>query len=430
MKLPVIYFLASRYLWRRREGGLTSSLLSMFGIVVGVLTLNVVLGVMNGFQLGFVETLLEVSSSHLRVRLPPGRELSARAQGQITQDPRVRSLSPFLDSQTLMNGTFGNTRGALVRGVLPSAVFDDPAMGRQLRIVEGSWDLSGGEKIVLGSELARNLLVRVGDRVSLMALGGPDFSLLRPKEVFFQVTGIFRTGFYEIDLGWAFLSLDRARDFFESGEEIEYSVKLTDPFADQLVLPRIAAIVEEEGGRVISWREYNRSFFGALRMEKLVMMTLIGLIFPVVWMNIQHSVKRTIRERREDLGILKALGAAQRPIRIVFLSEGAVIGFWGAVWGTILGLLVLVNVNGLLVGLEQAVGFVAEFVGRLQGDGFAVRPRLIFGGVFYLEEIPYRVLWHEVWAIFLTAFLSSSLGAWQASHEILSIQTREILRNE
>lgn len=430
MRPSIIYFLASRYLWRKREGGLTSSLLSVVGITVGVLTLNVVLGVMNGFQMGFIETLLEVSSSHLRVQMPPERELSARAQWSISQDPRIRSISPYFDSQTLISSSYSNTRGAFIRGVLPTVIFDDPAMGRQLKIVEGSWDLANGEKIVLGSELARNLLVRVGDQVSLMALGGPDFSLLRPKLVNFQVTGIFQTNFYEIDLGWGFIDVSRAKDFFENGVETTYSIKLIDHYLDQSVQVRVQSLVEQEGGHVVSWRDYNRSFFSALRMEKTVMMILIALIFPVVWMNIQHSIKRTIRERREDLGILKALGAAHRPIRVVFLSEGAVIGFWGALWGTLIGLLILVNINTILLSAEQLVGFAVDTFHRFMGQSYGGVPRLIFGGVFYMSEVPYRILWHEVWVIFLAAFLSSTLSAWQSSSEILQIQSREVLRNE
>jgi len=430
MKAPVIYFLASRYLWRRREGGLTSSLLSLIGIFVGVLTLNVVVGVMNGFQMGFIETVLEVSSSHLRIQMPPNRELSAQALWEISQDPRVRSITAFMDSQTLIHSNYGNTRGAFVRGVPASVIFDDPAIGRQLKIVDGAWDLSGGEKIIIGSELARNLMVRVGDRISLMALGGPNFSLLRPKEVYFQVTAIFRTDFYEIDLGWAFVNLEQARDFFETELELLYSVKLNNYFDDQAVLQRITSIVEKEEAKVVSWRDYNRAFFGALRMEKLVMMVLIALIFPVVWMNIQHSLKRTIRERREDLGILKALGASHHPIRVVFLSEGAVIGFLGSFWGTLFGLLILVNINSIILWIEQLLSFLIGLMMRLSGQTFDTSSSLIFGGVFYMSEVPYRILWHEVWIIFLIGFLSSAASAWRSSVEILNIQTREVLRNE
>jgi lipoprotein-releasing system permease protein len=430
MKAPVIYFLASRYLWRRREGGLTSSLLSLIGIFVGVLTLNVVVGVMNGFQMGFIETVLEVSSSHLRIQMPPNRELSAQALWEISQDPRVRSITAFMDSQTLIHSNYGNTRGAFVRGVPASVIFDDPAIGRKLKIVDGAWDLSGGEKIIIGSELARNLMVRVGDRISLMALGGPNFSLLRPKEVYFQVTAIFRTDFYEIDLGWAFVNLEQVRDFFETELELLYSVKLNNYFDDQAVLQRITSIVEKEEAKVVSWRDYNRAFFGALRMEKLVMMVLIALIFPVVWMNIQHSLKRTIRERREDLGILKALGASHHPIRVVFLSEGAVIGFLGSFWGTLFGLLILVNINSIILWIEQLLSFLSGLMMRLSGQTFDTSSSLIFGGVFYMSEVPYRILWHEVWIIFLIGFLSSAASAWRSSVDILNIQTREVLRNE
>lgn len=425
-----VLFLSQRYLWRRREGGLASNVLAAVGIAVGVITMNVVLGVMNGFQMGFMETLLEVSSAHLRIHPAPGRELSAEVQWKILQDSRIRALYPVLDTQSLIIGPYGVSRGAFLRGVPPTLIFDDPSLARRLELVEGSWDLQRGDKIVLGSELARNLLVRVGDRVSLLALGGEDFGLLRPWETSFLVTGIFRTGFYDIDLGWGFVSLDQARDLFDSGGDLLYLIKLTEPFVDVEVRRHVVAAVEGEGAEVVSWREYNRSFFGALRMEKVIMMVLIALIFPVVWMGIQHGLRRVIRERQEDLGILKALGAGLRPIRVVFLVEGAVIGLLGAVWGTLVGLAILVNINALILGLERAAQNFLVHLGRWLGWGVLPPQSWIFGGVFYLQEIPFRVLWHEVLFAFLLAVASAAGSAWRVSGELIALRTREVLRNE
>lgn len=192
----------------------------------------------------------------------------------------------------------------------------------------------------------------------------------------------------------------------------------------------LSEIVSKEGGKLTSWREFNKAFFGALRMEKLIMMILIALIFPVVWMNIQHSLRRTIRERREDLGILRALGAASKPIRIVFLSEGALIGIFGAVIGTLLGLAIAVNINSILFWMEDAFSYISALWSKWTTGSSGTNLNLISGGVFYLRDIPVRVLWNEVWIIFLFALGSASASAWMASGEILKIRTKEVLRNE
>ncbi len=430
MSLRWIPFLARRYLWKKKNKGITSAGLSILGIAVGVITLNVVLGVMNGFQMGFMETLLEVSSSHIRIEMPSNRELTADVQHKILQDTSIRNLIPYYDSQTLINGFYGTPRGAFIRGLPEKAIFEDPEFGRHLEMIEGSWDLERGEKIVLGAELARSLGARVGDRVSLLALGGENFSLLRPKEVFFQVTGVFRSGFYDIDLGWGFMNIENASDFFGAEAQRIFGIKLKNHFDDLKSLPLISSIVVPLGGKVESWREFNKAFFGALRLEKLTMMVLIALIFPVVWLNIQHSLRRTIRERREDIGIMKALGASIQPIRIVFLSEGAFIGFIGGVIGTLVGLLITVNMNSILFWMEDAVSFVLQIWTKWTTGSMGNRLNIISGGVFYLKDIPVRVLAHEVWIIFLFALGSASASAWMASGEILKIRTKEVLRNE
>ena len=101
-----------------------------------------------------------------------------------------------------------------------------------------------------------------------------------------------------------------------------------------------------------SWRTYNKSFFDALFMEKLMMMVLVGLIFIVVGFNVYHSLRRSVHERMEEIAVLKAVGVPPGRIQAIFVLEGLIIGVSGALGGLVAGLLVAMNVNGVFALVE------------------------------------------------------------------------------
>lgn len=416
-----ILFLASRYLKAsRRDKGLSSAYLSIISLSLGVMALIAVLGVMNGFQLGFMENIMEVSSSHIRIGvdelLDPTREKT------LEEAPGVRSALPLVDSQTLIKSYYSSSQGAFIRGLPPDALARDEGLQSRLEFLEGEWDLEAPDRIILGSELARRLGVSTGDTVSLLALTGPSFSLLKPKEMNFTVTGIFRTGYLELDAGWGFLPLQTALEFLAGEEDLLYGVKLQDPEQDRAALSHLGKLVPEAQS-LVSWREFNSSFFGALRLEKTAMMVLIGLIFLIVGGNIYQSLRRSLRERVEEIGLMKAVGAPGAQVRTVFLAEGAIIGLVSGLTGVLLGLGLALNINEVLEFLQSLF----------------LRGSLLFGSgeealspsqVFYLDRIPVRVLPQEVVLVFVFAVLSSTASAWLATRRVEEIKPALVLRAE
>jgi lipoprotein-releasing system permease protein len=398
--------------------------LSVLGIAVGVLALTVIIAVMNGFQLGFIESILEISSYHIRVDKPAeGREL---VDG-IRSVPGVVVAVPFREIQGIIRGGHGQ-QGVLIRGMLPSAAADDPGMAKKLDFESGFFDLEDSDSILLGAELARRLRVQNGDRLAVISV-----SALRPEETVgatFTVKGIFRSGFYEYDLGWAFINFDRAGEM--EGEEYTIGVKLTDRWQDSRLLP---VIQKRTGAKVSSWREYNRAFFGALRTEKLFMFVLVGLIFIVVGLNIYQAQRRSVLERREEIGLLRAVGAGDRAVRLVFVWDGFLIGLIGASIGMAAGLAISLNISAFFALLEAGVNGVLRAVNSVSlalfgeaasGEGFAV----FSPAVFYIKELRGRVIPREAAIIFLFGLFSALGAAWFASGKVSRIRPAEVLRYE
>ena len=422
MKNGWILFMAGRYLKAsRRDKGLSSAVLSIVSLTLGVMALLTVLGVMNGFQLGFMENILEVSSTHLRISTP--EQFSLPLEDKLKALPGIRSLLPLVDSQTLVKSSYSSPQGAFIRGLPPQAWEEDEGLKKHLTFLEGSWDLAQSNNILLGSEMSRRLGVSVGDSLSLLALTGPKFSLLQPRNVEFTITGIFKTGYLELDAGWAFIPLESALEFFAGEEDLFYGIKLENPELDYGAMDQIKPLLPPTA-TVQSWREYNSSFFGALRMEKTAMMILIGLIFIIVGGNIFQSLRRTLREREEEIGLLKAVGGSGSRVRFIFLFEGFIIGLVSGTLGVVLGLLLSGNINEILSGTQTLVSFISHLGASEESlSGFTSQ-------LFYLDRIPVRILTHEVVLVFVFAILSSTISSWLATRTVEDIKPATVLRAE
>jgi lipoprotein-releasing system permease protein len=327
-------------------------------------------------------------------------------------------------------------------------------MAEKLEISAGSFNLTRDNAIVLGAELARRLGVRVGDEMTLVSLSAffPTETVdpadpqdpMDPQggDYRFVVTGIFQSGFYEYDLSWAFINSNAAGNI-DGDVPLSLGIKFRNRWQDERGMEAIARLDEyrelrERAGTEImrSWRDYNRAFFGALRTEKLLMFILVGLIFIVVGLNIFQAQRRAVLERREEIGLLRALGGGGRAVRFIFVWDGFIIGFTGATAGMALGLLVAGNIGVFFTLLEGTVNFFVETVNRLavffRGGGSVMNGNFaVFSpAIFYIKEIPSRIIPHEVVLIWLFGLSSSLLAAWFASGKVSHTNPAEVLRYE
>ncbi|MDR0447932.1 MAG: ABC transporter permease [Treponema sp.] len=419
-----IIFVALRLVVKKRSA--PPPVLSIIGIAVGVLALTVIISVMNGFQLGFIESILEISSYYVRLESLPPIDESGILMEKIKSLPNIKAAVPFREVQALIRGE-SSQYAALIRGLQPDACLEDPGMAEKLLFEEGFFNLEDNDSILLGAELALRLRVELGDTVQLISVSGTNAigSIEETVESLFTVRGIFRSGFYEYDLGWGFINFDRAGEL--EGESYKLGIKLNDRWQDKKMAAVISELLDKgrpPGPTIRTWRDFNRAFYGALRTEKLFMFVLVGLIFIVVGLNIYQAQRRIVLERREEIGLLRAVGAEDRAVRLVFVWDGLVIGLAGAGSGTVLGLLVSFNISAVFSLLEKIVnGILALFQ---KGGGFAV----FSPAVFYIKELKARVIPQEILLIFFFGLFSALGAAWFASGRVSRINPIEVLRYE
>lgn len=411
-----ILFVAGRFLGTRRTRGASATRLGVAGIAAGVATLIVVLAVMNGFQLGTIENILEINSFHLRIEtgLPLARRDQLEQLGRdLAARPGVTAVVPGAELQTLARGFWPEPQGIVIRAVPFDWLERDPGAARRITMADGVFDLAQPGSIVLGAELARVLGVRVGDPLAITYV--PDGSG-RPAEQQLTVTGLFRSGYLDFDRGWSFVSLATAVDELASAEELVLGIKLDNRFRDESAARELAPLLPD-GWRVESWREYNRGIFGALRVEKSMMVFLVALIFVVVAGNIYQVLRRSIIERSEEIAILRALGAGAADVRRVFALEGWIIGLAGTALGTVVGLLIVSNIDGIFALLDLLLRAVAG------GQTGAFSPAR-----FYIDRIPARILPRELLLIGMGSIGSAAGSSWMAGRRVTRRMPMELLR--
>ncbi len=439
MKTSLSLVFAARYFrTQRRDAGNASTLLSVLGIAVGVMTLTVVLAVMNGFQLGFIDSIVEISSYHLQARLKPDAVQPAddEVRARLVGIPGVTAVVPFVERQALIQGEFQRPRAASVRAVPPDLFSRDPSQAAMLKPIYGTFDLSDPRSVVVGSEIATGLGLRIGDTLSVDSYAGGAGGRPVPRRDVFRVKGVFQTGYLDFDSGLVFISLEAADALYGAGTALPrtWGVKIADRFQDGGPLRAARAALQVYGYGVESWQTYNKSFFDALFMEKLMMMVLVGLIFLVVGFNVYHSLRRSVFERMEEIGVLKAVGVPPGRIQAIFVLEGLFIGVAGAGSGLIAGLLLSVNVNEVFAGVERAISWVAG-AWRMLAFPFVSGPsaaqfRIFSPTIFYLSKIPFHIYLREAFMVSAFAVVACAGAAWAASRAVSRFRPSEVLRYE
>jgi lipoprotein-releasing system permease protein len=212
----------------------------------------------------------------------------------------------------------------------------------------------------------------------------------------------------------------------------QYGIKLEDRYRDRESAVRLEDRLAAYEAEIMSWREYNRALFNALRIEKTVMTVLLALIFVVVGVNVFHGLRRTVFERSEEIGVLRSLGAGSRSVQAVFVLDGLLIGLTGGLAGLLLGLLTAQNVNAVFRGAEWVLNATVNMLDSLVGNGGSLggRLQLFSSAYFYVSEVPTKVFAGELLLIFAFAVGASVVSAYLGSRRAATIRPAEVLRYE
>lgn len=403
-----------------------TSVLPSVGIGFGVMALIIILSVMNGFQLESIESILEISSYHIRA-IPETDESLDVLLEQVSTETMISSINPFYEAQGLLVEKNGRQSASLIRAIEHTQIYTDEGFAKQLQVYAGSFDLYTPRSIILGSTLAKNLGVRVGDSVNILALsGGSDVDLFSENRVF-TVTALFSCGYGDINAAYAFIPFEDGKELFGKNSKPTFGIKITNKDHDERLMQKLKASVNSV--QFESWRSFNRSFFGALRVEKNILMMLSLLIFVVVAVNIFNGMRRMVYERREEICVLSALGSSPESIQFIFIMQGLLIGLSGAIPGLLLGLCLSVNVNTVFTIIAKISYFIQYFIASLCNPESLAHIIRNSAYMFY-AGIPARVYVNEVIFITLFGLLSAVSAAWLASTKVLSFKIAEVLRDE
>ncbi len=340
----------------RRNGFISFiSGVSMLGIALGVAALIIVLSVMNGFQKEVRDRMLSVVA-HIEVFSPDGGALPdlARTLAEVRANPEVVGAAPFVSAQALL-ARGEDMKGVLVRGIDPAqegAVTEIADANRRAvdTLTPGSFNA------VLGTDLARSLGVRPGDKVTVVAPSGqvtPAGIVPRLKQV--TVSGLFHSGHYEYDSTLVLMQHEDAERIFRLEGPTGVRLRLRDLHQAPRVTQELAQTLS--GNLLIrDWTQQNRTWFAAVQVEKRMMFIILTLIVAVAAFNLVSTLVMSVQDKRADIAILRTLGASPASIMGVFVVQGAMVGVIGTLAGLALGLLVAFNIDVIVPTIEHLLG--------------------------------------------------------------------------
>jgi len=336
--------LAVRYLRSKRRYRFVSAitLLAGMGVAVGVMAMLVTLAVMDGFEEDLKEKLLgNMAPITLTADDLDGRDVGAVQERLAGLEP-VRGLCPYVRTQVLLTAA-GRPFGATLVGVDPKKIALVSRLPEQIqagrldsldRFVSADGEsypgCEGKPAILAGRELVDHLAAYYGDPIRLLTPVGIETPLgVVPVQSRFCVGGIFETGLYEYDATFVYMSLAEAQRFLHLGDGLSGIEVGIDDFAEA---GTVAAEIRERLGpafRVEDWMQKNRRLLSAMRLEKITAFGVLVLIVLVAVLSILSSLAMTVIEKKQEIAVLKALGATRGRILLLFVLQGLLIGVTG-----------------------------------------------------------------------------------------------------
>ena len=412
---PLIFYIGLRYTRAKRRTQFISfiTLTSVLGIALGVTALITVLSVMNGFEAELRERILGMTS-HATItgqsgQLDNWQELDQRLVGY----PHIQGTAPFINGQIMINAE-RRVSGTMLSGILPD--YEAKVSEVASKMKEGKLtDLVAGEYgIILGIELANYLGVAVGDKITVISpqVNSTPAGVV-PRMRRFTIIGTFQVGMYEYDRNMALIHLDDAAKLFRLDSAVSgLRIKLDDLFNAPKITHELSQALYNNY-YVSDWTLAHSNFFRAIQTEKRVMFIILLLIVAVAAFNIVSTLVMVVTDKRGDIAILKTQGLTSPSVMGIFMVLGAIIGAVGTIIGTIFGVLLALNVETIVPAIEKF--FNVQFMAA---------------DVYYISELPSKLVWSDVYSIAGMAFFLSLLAtiypAWQAA----KINPAEVLRYE
>ncbi len=395
---------AWRYLRSRRKETVISVIasISFLGIMLGVATLIVVMAVMNGFRAELLTRILGVNGHLIVQPIDTPLEDFAAVAGRINGVAGVKYAIPLIDGQVLAQGSVGGGAGALVRGIRGEDLGKISIVASNIK--QGTIaNFDAGEGVAIGSRMAENLGLALGDTITLISPNGDVTPLgTTPRMKGYKVSAIFEVGMSEYDSSIVYMPFPEAQLYFNmDGQAQTIEIYVDNPDDVDALKPK----VEEAAQRPVfltDWRERNQTFFSALQVERNVMFMILTLIVLVAALNIISGLIMLVKDKGHDIAILRTMGASRGAVLRIFLMTGAAIGVVGTIAGVLLGVVICLNIER-----------IREFFSWVSGT-VLFNPEL-----YFLSQLPARMDAGETISVVIMAlvlsFLATLFPAWRAA---------------
>jgi lipoprotein-releasing system permease protein len=411
---PFEWMVALRYLRSRRREGFISVIagFSFIGIMLGVATLIIVMAVMNGFRQELFAKMLGLNGHVVVHSLDPNFSDYDTVATNIRSVGGVKYALPLIEGQVMISTPTSST-GALVRGLRENDLKQLQAVSDAIRFgtLDG-FDAKAG--VAIGTRLANELNVKVGDQVTLLTPRGASTALgTAPRVKRYPILAIFEIGMSEYDSSILFMPLNEAQLYFNKPDSVTVlEVVLNSP--DEV--SKLGSKIIEAGGPSIyvsDWRQRNATFFTALQVERNVMFLILTLIVLVAALNIISGLIMLVKDKGSDIAILRTMGATRAAVMRIFFITGASIGVVGTLAGLALGILVCLNIERL-----------REFI------GWITNTELFSPELYYLSQLPAEMDTGETVSVVIMALVLSILATLYPSWRASRLDPVEALRYE
>ena len=394
---------------KKKEGFLKIiSIFSFLGITLGVAVLIIVMSVMNGFRTDLTNKILGFNP-HITIQ-SYGNNIDKDYKSLLKAKYKNFKISESLNGEGIAISN-DKTKGILIKGI--NAKTDNNIKLLNENLIDGKLKDFKEGSLILGIELATTLDVSVGERINLMSsafIGTPLGRL--PKQESYKVAAIFKSGFYDFDQNVIFININDSLSFFEKNEnDLLLEIYLEEPLKANIYKKEIQEINKDY--YVYSWSDLNKSFFGALKVERNVMFIILTLIIIVAAFNIISGLTILIKNKTKEIAILKTLGLSNMSIQKSFFLTGFTIGLLASITGVILGTLFSFYIEEIRFFISTTFGleiFPAE--------------------IYLLDVMPSEIDPLSIGLIFIFSIIATSLASFFPARAVTKISTTKALKYE
>jgi lipoprotein-releasing system permease protein len=394
---------------KKKEGFLKIiSIFSFLGIMLGVAILIIVMSVMNGFKTDLTKKILGLNP-HIVIQ-PNDFIIDEKYISKLKNNfPDIKVSKSFSGEGIIINND--NAKGVIFKGINKNEKKSIEFLNNN--ITSGDIKAFNENQVFIGTELAYDLNLKEGDKISLMSsafVATPLGSL--PKQESFNIAGTFSTGFLEFDQNIVFLGIEDVLSIFDKEEKDQnIEIYLKDPLNANLVKNKIEKI--NPNYFIYTWSDLNKSFFSALKVERNVMFIILTLIVIVAAFNIISGLTILIKNKTKEIAILKTLGLSNNSIKKTFFLTGFSIGFFATISGIALGTIFSYNIEKLRVILSSVFNL-----------------EIFPPDIYFLEKLPSEISFFSILIIFILSLTVSAIASYLPAMTISKMKTFRALKYE